>query len=181
MVKPIILILGAIPAIIAILIAVPMITEADIPFSAANSSDVIEFEYAKHDLTKVTFGITERLGSQKTEILVIKNDGQMTYSVTKDDKPQPDINSKLEEDHLNRIRALVKETGFMTIQPESFPIMDDIDSYKKSSIKITLNGQANQIHWPEQSATEKFIPPIITMVEAQLDYIVRQISPSKSD
>ena len=33
-----------------------------------------------------------------------------------------------------------------------------------------------KIHWPEQNATsEKFIPPIITMVESELDDIISDI------
>jgi len=48
--------------------------------------------------------------------------------------------------------------------------------YQKSNVKIILNGQIKQIHWPEQNATEKFIPPIITMVESQLDEVINQIS-----
>jgi hypothetical protein len=38
-----------------------------------------------------------------------------------------------------------------------------------------LNGEVKQIHWPEQNATEKFVPPIITMIEAELDYIISQL------
>jgi len=53
--------------------------------------------------------------------------------------------------------------------------MDNVTDYQKSNVKITLNGQNKQIHWPEQNATEKFIPPIITMVELELDLIIKQI------
>ena len=34
----------------------------------------------------------------------------------------------------------------------------------------------NQIHWPEQNVTAGFIPPIITMVESELDDIITKIS-----
>lgn len=174
MVRPVILALGAIPAIVAILIAVPLITKSEIPFSAANSADVFEFEYTKHQLKKISFGITERLSPQKTEILIIKNDGHVTYSVSKDGNLEPEIKSTIDADKLNRLKAIIKETGFMTIPSESFPIMENVTGYQKSNVKITLNGQTNQIHWPEQNATEKFIPPIITMVESQLDQILKQ-------
>ena len=175
MVKPIILVLGAIPAIIAILIAMPLITKTEIPFSAANSGDTIEFTYTKHQLKKISFGVTERIGAQKTEILNIKNDGQMKYSVVEDGLPKPEISSRLDEDRLHRLKSIVKETGFITIPSESFPIMENVTEYQKSNVKITLNGKTNQIHWPEQHVTTKFIPPIITMVEAQLDEIVKDI------
>ncbi len=175
MVKPIYLAMGAIPVIVALLIAVPMITKNEIPMSAANSLDKIEIEYTKHQLKKISYGVTERVGAQKTEILYIKNDGSLKYSVTEQGNLQPDIRSKLDEKKLNKIRALIKETGFIAIPSESFSILENVTEYQKSNVKVTLNGRINQIHWPEQNATTQFIPPIITMVEAELDQIISKI------
>jgi len=176
MVKPFHLALGAIPIIVAILISVPMITKNEIPISAANSFDVIEIEYTKHQLKKISNGVTERTGAQKTEILLIKNDGEIKYSLTENGYLQPDIKSKLDQQKLDKIKALIKETGFIAIPSESFAILDDVTDYQKSNVKITLNGHTNQIHWPEQNATSAFIPPIITMVELELDQIISDIS-----
>ena len=175
MVKPIVLAIGAIPAIVALLIAIPLITKPDIPFSAANPNDTIEIEYTKHQLKKISFGITDQVASEKTEILLIENDGELKYTVTKEGNLQPVITSKLSKEKQQKLTALFKETGFMEIPSESFPVKDDIVNYQKSNIKITLNGQSTKIHWPQQNATEKFIPPIITMVELELDQIIEQI------
>ena len=175
LVRPVLLALGAIPVIVAILIAVPLITKPDIPFSAANSRDTFEFEYTRHQLSKISLGVTDRLAPQKTEVLVIRNDGTMTYSVTEGNDIKPMINDTLESDRLDRLKAIIKETGFIAIESQSFPILDDITEYQKSNVKVTLNGQTNQIHWPEQDATEKFVPPIITMVEAQFAQIINRI------
>ena len=176
MVKPIVLIFGSIPVIVALLIAIPLITKPDIPFSAANPNDIIEIEYTKYQLKKISFGITEQLVPQKTEILLIKNNGDVTYTVTKDGHLQPVKTSKMSEVEILRLTALFKETGFIEIPSESFPVRDEVIDFQKSNVKITLNGQSTQIHWPEQNATEKFIPPIITMVESRLDQIIKQIS-----
>ena len=176
MVKPIVLVIAAIPVIIAILIAVPLITKSDIPYSAANPNDVVEIEYTKHQLKKISFGVTERIGAQKTEILLIQNNGEIKYTVTEDGYPKPDVRSNLDDQTLRKLKALIKETGFISIPSESFPIRDNVTDFQKSSIKITLNGRINQINWPEQNATDKFIPPIISMVESQLDKITEQIS-----
>ena len=176
MVKPIILVIAAIPAIVAILIAIPLITKSDIPYSAANPIDVVEIEYTKHQLKKISFGVTERIGAQKTEILLIQNNGEIKYTVTEDGYPKPDIRSHLDDQKLRKLKALIKETGFISIPSESFPIRDNVTDFQKSNIKITLNGRVNQINWPEQNATDKFIPPIISMVESQLDKITEQIS-----
>ena len=175
MVKPIVLVIAAIPAILAILIAIPLITQTEIPYSASNSNDVIEIEYAKYQLKKISFGVTERVGAQKTEILLIKNNGEIKYSVTENSYPKPDVKSFLDEQKLRKLKALIKETGFISIPSESFPIRDNVTDFQKSNIKVTLNGRINQINWPEQNATDKFIPPIISMVESQLDNIVEQI------
>ncbi len=176
MVKPIVLIFGSIPVIVALLIAIPLITKPDIPFSAANPNDIIEIEYTKYQLKKISFGITEQLVPQKTEILLIKNNGDVTYTVTKDGHLQPVKTSKMSEVEILRLTALFKETGFIEIPSDTFPILDEVIDFQKSNVKITLNGQSTQIHWPEQNATEKFIPPIITMVESRLDQIIKQIS-----
>jgi hypothetical protein len=175
MVKPIHYALGAIPVIVALLISVPLLTKNEIPISAANSFDTIEIEYIKHQLKKISYGVTERVEAQKTEILYIKNDGNLKYSVTELGILQPDIRSKLDEKKLNKIKALIKETGFIAIPSESFSILENVTEYQKSNVKITLNEKTVQIHWPEQNATAQFIPPIITMVESELDYIISEI------
>ena len=63
----------------------------------------------------------------------------------------------------------------MSIPKESFPIKDGVESYTKFTVKITLNDAKTQIFWPEQDATEKFIPPIVTMLESELEDIINQI------
>ena len=166
MVKPIVIAMAAIPAIMAAFIAIPLLTQPEIPFSAANPYDRVEIEYTKHHLKKVSFGVTDRVGAQKTEILLIQNDGNLRYSVTEDGVPLPESTGQIDESKLKKLAAL---------DDESFPIKEGVDEYQKSTVKITLNGVVNQIHWPEQNATEKFVPPIITMVESELNQIIDDI------
>ena len=176
MVKPVYFVLGAIPVIVAILLALPLVTKNEIPVSASNSFDKIEIEYTKHQLKKISNGIAERTGSEKTEIILIKNDGEIKYTVTEKGYPQPDIKSKIDEQQLNKIKALIKETGFISIDPNSFSVFQNVTDFQKSSVKVTLNGRVNQVHWPESSATADFIPPIITMVELELDKVMSEFS-----
>ncbi|MGH1568634.1 MAG: hypothetical protein ACRBBZ_05560 [Nitrosopumilus sp.] len=175
MVKPVYLVLGAVPVIAALLLVTPLLLKNEIPTSASNYTDNVEIEYTKHQLKKISYGVTERTGAQKTEILYIKNDGELKYSVTENGYLKPDIRSQLDEAKLNKIKALIKETGFIAIPSESFPVMENVTEYQKSNVKVTLNGKVNQIHWPQQNATEGFIPPIITMVESELDQIMSEI------
>lgn len=176
MVKPFYLALGAIPIIVALLISVPLLIKNEIPTSAAHSFDTVEIEYTKHQLKKVSHGITERVGSQYTEILVIKNNGDIKYTVSDQGYLRPDIKSKLDDAKLAKIRALIKETGFISIPSESFPVYENATEYQKSNVKIILNGKSNQLHWPEQNVTSGFIPPIITMVETELDSIIDDLA-----
>ncbi len=176
MVKPVYFVLGAIPVIVAILLALPLVTKNEIPVSASNSFDKLEIEYTKHQLKKISNGIAERTGSEKTEIILIKNDGEIKYTVTEKGYPQPDIKSKIDEQQLNKIKALIKETGFISIEPNSFSVFQNVTDFQKSSVKVTLNGRVNQVHWPESSATADFIPPIITMVESELDKVMSEFS-----
>ena len=174
MVKPVVLIVGAIPVIFAMLIVIPMFT-TEIPTSAINPNDTIEIEYTKHHLTVISFGVTEKTIAENTQILAIKNDGSVEYNEIKDGNNQSHITSSIDTPKLQKLTALIKETGFMTIQKEQFPILDDVTDYTKSAIKVTLNGNKSQIFWPEQSVTDKLIPPIITMIESELDEIINRI------
>ena len=132
MIKPIYLVLGAIPIIAALLLVTPLLLKNEIPTTAANYTDNIEIEYTKHQLKKITFGITDREGSQKTEILQIKNNGDIKYTVTKEGYPQPEIKSELSEEKIRKLTALIKETGFIEIPLESFPVKENVMNYQKS-------------------------------------------------
>ena len=176
MVKPLILAVGAIPVFFAILIMVPMLTTPEIPITAINSNDTIEIEYTKHDLTTISFGVTEKTAATNTQILTINNDGAVKYNQIREGSDQSQITSSISNQQLQKLTALIKETGFMSMPKEPFPIMDDVGDYTKSTIKITLNGNETQIFWLEQSATEKLIPPIITMIESELEQIINQIT-----
>ena len=65
MAKPIYFLLGAIPVIAAILLALPLVTKNEIPISAANSFDKIEIEYTKHQLKKYLMELLRELVHKK--------------------------------------------------------------------------------------------------------------------
>jgi len=175
MVKPIILAIGSIPVILAILIVIPMVTMEEIPISAINPNDKIQIEFTKHNLRIVSFGVTDKTIADNTHVLTIENDGTVQYTEIRDGVNRSQITSSISNEQLQKLTAMIKETGFMSIPKESFPIKDDVESYTKFTIKITLNDAKTQIFWPEQDATEKFIPPIVTMLESELEDIINQI------
>ena len=171
MVKPVILIIAAIPAIFAIMISIPMLTQTEIPYSAANSSDSISIDYTRHHLQTVSFGVTEHIGAVKTEILTIANDGAAVYTLIQDGQFEPEKKFNVDKQTMRKLTAFIKETGIISIPTESFPVKDNVTQYKKSTLHITLNGHDKKISWPEQNATQIFIPPIITQFELELDAV----------
>ena len=175
MVKPIILAIGAIPVILAILIVIPMLTMEEIPTSAINSNDKIGIEFTKHDLRVVSFGVTEKTIADSTQVLIIENDGTVQFTEIKDGSNQSQFTSSISNEQLQKLTAMIKETGFMSIPKESFTIKEVVESYTKYTLKITLNDARTQIFWPDQDATEKFIPPIVTAVAAELVGIISKI------
>ena len=172
MVKPVVLAICAIPVIFAILIVIPMLTMEEIPTSAINSNDKIHVEFTKHELRMVSFGVTDKTVADNTQVLTIDNDGAVQYTEVKDSVNQSLLKSSISDAQLQKLTAMIKETGFMSIPKESFPIKEDVESYTKFTVKITLNDARTQIFWPEQDATEKFIPPIVTAVEDELVGII---------
>ena len=175
MVKPILLVGGAIPIIFAIIIVVPLVTAPEIARTAVDPSDKSEIEFTMHHLRNVSPGITDRITAIQTEIIVIKNDGTVTYSITKDGKVSPPKTIKIDNSQRIKLVAMIKETGFLSLPFESFSIKEGTETYQKFGLKITLNDDTNQLYWPEPNATEKMIPPIITMVQEELELIMEII------
>ena len=175
MVKPILIVGGAIPIILAIIIVIPLVTAPEIARTAIDPSDESEIEFTTHQLRNISPGITDRITSDQTEIIVIKNDGTVTYSITKDGKVSSPKTIQIDNSQRMKLVAMIKETGFLSIPFESFSIKDGIESYQKFGLKITLNENTNQLYWPEPDATEQMIPPIITMVQEELELIMQII------
>jgi len=175
MVRTILVLAGAIPVILAILIVTPLVTSPEIPRIAIDPNDNVQIEFTKHELIKSSFGVTERFGAKQTEIISIENDGSVKYSLIKDSMPTPEKNSTIDNQEKMKLIAMIKETGFLAIPSDSFAIRDDISKFVKFGVKITYNGQVSQLYWPEQDATEQFIPPMITMVQEELETIMNEI------
>jgi hypothetical protein len=174
--KPLILIIAAVPIIFAGLIAIPMITNPQIPFSATNSDDRITIELTRYDLKKISFGLTDRLSPIKSEILIISNEGDVRYLVTENEHPLPEKTMVIQKDEVKKLTAMIKETGFMNIPIDSIPADESVSEYTKFSLKVTLNGNTKQIQWSEGNATSTFVPPIITMVESELERVIEKFN-----
>jgi hypothetical protein len=175
MVKPIMLILGAIPILAAIFIIVPQLTRPEISSSIVNSEDVMTLQYTREHLEKISFGVTQSIGADTAEVLTIQNDGSVVYSLTKNGYSEPDVKYQLSQDELTKLKALIKETGFVDIPSNVYQVKPDISDYEKYGIQVTFDGQTVNLQWADQNATQEFIPPIITQVQSILDGIIDEI------
>ena len=175
MVRPMIIILSAIPILAAIFIVVPPLLRPEIPNVAVNSEDVITLEYTKEHLKKISFGLTQSIGADTAEVLMMQNDGSTTYSLTKNGNSEPDIKYQLTSDELKQLRSLIKETGFMDIPDTDFQVKPDLNEYEKYGLQVTLNGQTVNLHWTDENSSQQFIPPIIIQVQSNLDGIIGEI------
>lgn len=174
MAKPLLVIGASVPIVMAVLIAIPMITNPQIPFTAANADDRMEVEFTKHEIKKISFGLTDRLVPQRTEILKIHENGNARYLVTTDGAPQPEKTLSLDRGEIRRLTALVKETGFMHLPTNQILADEQQTEYTKFTLKVTLNGNTRQMQWVEQNATSTLIPPILTHVESNLDGVLQK-------
>jgi hypothetical protein len=175
LVRPIILLLSAIPILAALFIVVPTLLRPEIPNVAVNSDDIISIEYSKQHLKKISFGVTQSIGAQKTEVLTIGNDGQTSYSLIENGYSEPDKKSQISMDEVKKLTALIKETGFMQIPQTFYQVKSDLNEYDKFGLQVTLNGKSVNIQWPDQNSTQEFIPPLITQVQNSLDAVMTEI------
>ena len=175
MVRPIIILLGAIPVLAALFIVVPTLLRPEITNVAVNADDVISIEYSKQHLKKISFGLTQSIGADTTEVLTISNDGQTTYSLTKNGYSEPDKKYQLSKDEVKRLTALIKETGFMQIPTTTYPVKSDLGEYDKYGLQVTLNDKSINVQWPDQNSTQEFIPPLINEVQDSLDAVIAEI------
>jgi len=168
--------LGAIPVLAALFIVVPTLLRPEITNVAVNADDVISIQYSKQHMKKISFGLTQNIGAETTEVLTISNDGQTSYSLTKDGYSAPDVKYQLPKEEVTRMTALVKETGFMEIPQTSIPVKSDLNEYDKYGLQVTLDGKSVNISWPDQNSTDQFIPPLISQVQTSLDGIIVEIT-----
>jgi hypothetical protein len=175
LVRPIIILLGAIPILAALFIVVPTLLRPEIPNVAVNPDDVISIEYSKQHLKKISFGVSQSIGAETTQVLSISNDGQAVYGLTKDGYSEPDKKYQISKAEMTKITGLIKETGFMQIPQTSFQVKNDLDEYDKFGIQVTLNGKSVKIQWPDQNSTQEFIPPLISQVQDSMDAVIAEI------
>ena len=171
MLKPVTILTAAIPVAVALLFAAALLGQDEIPFQAAGPHDRLEIEYTHHQVQLLSRGVSENTISVNSEVLLLHEDGSAEYTVVAAHDAKPTVKYSVDPENVNRLKALIKETGFSSINAK-FPISENTTEYAVSTLKVNLNGERSQVRWPEQNATEMFIPPVITAVQEELDKII---------
>lgn len=175
MVRPIILILGAIPVLAAIFIVAPQLGRQDVPSNVVTQEDTMTLQYTKEHLKMISFGVTRSIGADAAEVLTINNDGSASYSLTKNGNSQPTVKYQLSKDDLRRLKSIIKETGFMNIPSTDYPVKKGTTNYEKYGLQITFNGKTTDLKWVDRNDTTGFVPPIVTEVQSILDKTIGEI------
>lgn len=169
--KKILIAVAVIPVIIAISVAIPRISPGadQVPATTTvSASSQISIQFVKEDMRRVSFGVTENIGSEKREILIINSDGSALYNLDAEGGKGSQTRFKVDSVDLKRIKALVAETGFMQLPMERFTLKDDAQEFKRFTITVNVDSQTKRIQWFNESATEDFVPPLLLRIEAML-------------
>lgn len=164
----------AVAAIVATLLVVPLITRDNVPPSALLPTDVLEFEYAQRTIV-ASGDIIEREHAVESRVLAIDDSGRATLYVGSD-SGTTESGGLADDESLHRLRALIKETGFLKIAPSAFLPDERPDTYELYTLSVTLNGKQKSVRWSAGEDGENFVPPIIIMIQDELDAIRSRLS-----
>jgi len=157
---------ASIPIIIALVIAIPKISPGDqtVPSAAAQ----MRIQFVKEDMKRVSFGVTETIGAQKSETLIINNDGTAFYNVDVEGEKGSQTRFQVNAQEVKLIKALVTETGFMHIPKEEFKVRDNATEFTRYTLTVSLDGSTKTVQWVDEPASEDFVPALLTMLRDTL-------------
>lgn len=158
-----------IAAIIATFLIVPLITTEHVPPFTLLPTDTIEFEYTQRSIV-ATPNTPRQEMTLESRVLEIDNSGHTTLYVGYS-SDAVESRGNADDDSLHRLRALVKETGFIEIIPVTFLPDEQPATYELYTLRVTLNDEQKSVRWSSDETEENFIPPIIVMIQNELDGI----------
>ena len=163
------LVAGAIPAIVAILIVIPLFTTDRVPPTTLLPTDTLEFKYTQH-LVVAASGMPARGSALESSVLEIDDSGSATLIVVGGGEAY-ESDAQVDDESLHRLRALIKETGFMEITPMTF--LPDVQppEYELYALSVVLNGDQKNVRWSSNDTKTNFVPPIIVTIQEELDAI----------
>ena len=175
-----VIIAGAIPVAVAILIAVPLLTLERVPATTLLPDDMIDIEHTMRRIATVP-GVIERERALESHVLQIDASGSARLLVATVNGTS-EHGAQLGDDTLQRARALIKETGFMSITPSSF-VPDSLPAeYELHTLRVELNGDERTVRWsehgpPDEDSPNSLAPPLILALREELGKIAGMLAP----
>jgi len=169
-----VLAVGAIPVAVAVLIAVPLLAADRVPATTLLPGDMVEFEHTLRQMGPAQ-GPAGLDRATAVRVLEIDASGSARLLATEGGVTS-EHSARLGDAELQRLRALVKETGFMSIAAPSFVDGGLSGEHDLHALRVTLNGEERRVRWSEDASGEGPAPPIVIAVREELDAIAESLA-----
>ncbi len=164
--KRILIAVAVVIVIIALLIAVPKISPGG--QGTTNTPTDMRIEFVNEEMRRVSFGVTESVGAEKSETLTITEDGTAFYNVNVEGEKASQTKFQADAQELKRIKALIAETGFMQIPKEQFDARDNVTEFTRYTLTATLGSSTKTIQWVDEESSEDSVPALLTRLKDSL-------------
>ncbi len=162
----ILIIVAAVPVIIAIVLAAPRISPgAEQPsLVPISTSSEVSVQFIMENMRRVSFGVTENIGAEKREILAIGSDGSALYNLDVEGEKREQAKFRVGLEDWKRIKALITETGFLQLPVEQFELNDDATEFTRYTLTVTVDSQTKRVQWFDEAASKDFVPPLVLKI-----------------
>lgn len=164
--KRLLIVVAFVIVIIALAIAVPKISPGG--QATTNAPTEMRIEFINEEMKRVSFGVTESIGAQKSETLIINNDGIAFYTLSVEGEKGSQTKFQIDGQELKRIRALITETGFMHIPKEQFEPRDNVTEFTRYTLTASFGSSTKTVQWVDESSSKDTVPALLTMIKDTL-------------
>ncbi len=166
------IIAAAIPIVIALVIAIPKISPGS-EQAAVSAATQLRIEFMKEDMKRIIFGVTETIGAQKSEKLIINNNGDAIYNLSIEGEKGSQTRFKVSSVEVKRLKSLIVDTGFMQIPKSEFGVKDDATEFTRYTLKVSLDSNTKSIQWFNEEASKEFVPALLVMLADEMQKIIK--------
>lgn len=166
------IIAAAIPIVIAMIIAIPKISPGS-EQAAVSAATQLRIEFMKEDMKRVIFGVTETIGAQKSEKLIVNNNGDAIYNLSIEGEKGSQTRFKVSLLEVKRLRSLIVDTGFMQIPKSEFGVKDDATEFTRYTLTVSLDSNTKSIQWFNEEASKEFVPALLVMLADEMQKIIK--------
>jgi hypothetical protein len=113
------------------------------------------------------------MGSQKSETLIINNDGIAFYTLSVEGEKGLQTKFQADEDELKRIRALITENGFMQIPREQFEPRDNVTEFTRYTLTASFGSSTKTVQWVDDESSKDSVPALLARLKDSLLQLIK--------